>query len=86
MAHSVDLFIDLRIFFNVGVGARHIGFRLVVIIIGYEILHCVFGEEAFHLPIKLRSQRFIRRQDQRWALHGFNHLGHGEGLAGTGHA
>ena len=51
MAHAVYLFIDLGVFFDVGVGARHIGFRLVVVIIGYEVFHRVFWKEAFHFAI-----------------------------------
>ena len=85
MAHAVYLFVDLRIFFDIGIGARHIGFRLIVVIIRNEILHRVFREEAFHFTIKLRGKRLVRCQDQGWALHRLNHLGHGEGLAGTCH-
>ena len=83
VAHAVDFLVHRRIFFDVGVGARDIGFGLVVIVIRDEIFHRVFGEEVFHLAVKLRRQRLVGRQDERRALHGFDHLRHGEGLAGT---
>ena len=33
VAHAVDLFVDLRVFLDIGVGARNIGLRLVVIVV-----------------------------------------------------
>ena len=86
MAHAVDLLVDRGIFLDIGVGARDIGFRLVVIVIGDEILHRVFGEEVLHLGIELRRQRLVRREDQGRALHRLDDLRHGEGLARTGDA
>ena len=86
MAHAIDLFVYRGILFDIGVGARDIGFRLVVIVIGNEILHRVFGEEVFHLGVKLRGQRFVGRQDQRRLLHDLDHLRHGEGFARAGDA
>ena len=86
VAHAVDLLVDLRVFFNVGVGARNIGFRLVVVVVADEVFDRVVGEEALHLSVELRRQRLVRRQDQGRALQLLDHLGHGEGLAGTGHA
>ena len=85
MAHTVDLFVDLRVFFYVGVGARNIGFRLVVVVVADEILDGIVGKEAFHFAVKLRRQRLVRRQDQGRFLHRLDHLGHGEGLARSGH-
>ena len=86
MAHAVDLLVHRGILFDIGVGARDIGFRLVVVVIGNEILHRVLGEEVLHLGVELGGQRFVGRQDQRRALHDLDHLGHGEGLARAGDA
>jgi hypothetical protein len=33
MAHAVDLFVDRAFLLDIGVGARHIGFGLVVVVI-----------------------------------------------------
>ena len=56
VAHAVDLLVDRGILLDVGVGARDIGFRLVVIVIGDEIFHRVVGEEILELAVKLRGQ------------------------------
>ncbi len=86
VAHAVDLFVDRGILFDVGVGARHIGFGLVVVVVGDEIFHRIVGEEALELAIELCGQRLVRRQDQRGALRRLDHLGHGVGLAASGDA
>jgi hypothetical protein len=45
VAHPVDLLVDLRFLFDIGVGARHIGFRLVIIVVAYKILHRIIREK-----------------------------------------
>ena len=47
----IDLIIDCRILRNIGVRLRHISFRLIIIIIGHEILYCILREEFFKLTI-----------------------------------
>ncbi len=86
MAHAVDLLVDRGILLDIGIGARDIGFRLVIVVIADEIFHRVVGKEALELAVKLRRQRLVRCQDQRRALRLFDHLGHGESLAGAGDA
>ncbi|MNK72292.1 hypothetical protein D3C87_917650 [compost metagenome] len=86
MAHPVDLLVDRGFFLDEGVGARHIGFRLVIIVVGDEIFHRIVGEEVLELRIELRGQRLVRRENDSRALRRLNYLGHGEGLAGAGDA
>ena len=86
VAHAVDLFVDRGILLDIGVGARDIGFGLVVVVIADEIFDGVVGKEIPELAIELRRQRLVGRQDQRRALRRLDHLGHGEGLAGAGDA
>jgi hypothetical protein len=74
------------VFFDIGVRARDVGLRLEVVVVADEILDRVVREEALHLAIELRGQRLVGREDQRRPLHGFDHLGHREGLSGTGDA
>ena len=62
-----------------------IGFRLVVIVVADEIFHRVVGEKLFELLIELTCQRLVMDQHQRRLLHLRDHIGHGKGLAGTGH-
>ena len=51
VAHPVDRLVDRAFLLDIGVGARDIGFGLVVIIIGYEEFDGIVGEEAFHLAV-----------------------------------
>src|SRR3984957_15172727 len=86
MAHAVDLLVDRGVLFYVGVGPRHIGLGLVVVVIADKIFHGVVGEEALELAIELRRQRLVRRQNDGRALPRLDRLGHGVGLAGAGDA
>ncbi len=83
VAHAVDLLVDRGILLDIGVGARDIGFRLVVVVIGDEVFDCVVGKEILELAVKLGGQRLVGRKDKRGALRLFDHLGHGEGLPGA---
>ena len=51
MAHPVDAFVYARFLLDVRVGARHIGFGLVIVVIADEIFDGIVGEEALELPI-----------------------------------
>ncbi len=86
VAHAVDLLVDRGFLLDIGVGARDVGLRLVVVVIGDEIFHRVVGEERLELAVELRGQRLVGRQDEGRALRRLDHLGHGEGLAGAGYA
>ena len=86
VAHAVDLLVDLRVFFDVRVGARNIGFGLIVIVVADEVFDRVVGEEALHFAVKLGGQRLVGSEDQRGFLHLLDDLRHGEGLARAGHA
>ncbi len=86
VAHAVDLLVNVGFFFDVGVGARHVRFRLVVVVITDEVLDCVLGEEAPELAIELGCERLVGRKDQGRALHRLDDLGHGESFARAGDA
>ena len=86
MAHAVDLLVDRAFLLDIGVGARDVGFRLVVVVIGNEILHRVVGKERLELAVELRGERLVGREDERGPLRRLDHLGHGEGLARAGDA
>ncbi len=84
MAHAVDLLVDRGFLLDIGVGPRHIGLGLVVVVVGDEILDRVLGEEALHLAIELRRQRLVGSEDERRALGALDDMRHGEGLARAG--
>ncbi|MNH11775.1 hypothetical protein D3C79_712990 [compost metagenome] len=77
--------VDRGVLLDEGIGRRHIGFGLVVVVIGNEIFHGVVREERLELAVQLRRQGLVRRQHQRWALHLGDHVGDAEGLARAGH-
>ena len=81
VAHAVDLLVDRGILLDIGVGARDIGFGLVVVVIRHEIFDRVVGKEIPELAIELRRQRLVGRENQRRALGRLDHLRHGESLA-----
>ncbi len=45
VAQPVDLIVDQRILFDVGVRGRDVGFRLIVIVVGHKIFDRIFGKE-----------------------------------------
>ena len=78
--------LSLAVLLDVGVGARDVGFGLVVVVVADEVLDGVVGEELFELGVELRGQRLVGRQHQRRPLHSLDHLRDGERLAAAGHA
>ena len=84
--HLLDVGVDRGVLLDVGVRGGHIGFRLVVVVVGDEVLHRVVGKELAELPVKLGGQGFVRRQHQRRPIHRGHHVGDSEGLAGAGDA
>ena len=61
----VDLVVGGGVLGDIGVRGRHIGFRLIVIVIGDEILHRVVGKEFLKFSVQLRRQGLIVGKHQR---------------------
>ena len=55
MAQSIDHFVDRGIFFNVGIGSRQVGLRLVVVVVADKILNSIVRKDGFELLVKLGS-------------------------------
>ena len=85
VAHAVDLLVDRRFLLDVGVGARDVGLRLVVVVVGDEILDRIVREERLELAVELGGERLVGGEDERRALGLLDDLGDGVGLAGAGH-
>ena len=83
-AQLIDLVIDIRILLDVGIRRREIRLRLIIIIVGNEILDRIFREELLHLGIKLCRQGLVMRDDQRRLLQSLDDICHRKGLAGAG--
>ncbi len=84
MAHLIDRVVDRGIFRDIGVALRNVGFGLVIIVITDEILDRIVREKLFELLVELPRQRLIMDQHQRRFLDPLDHIGHREGLPGTG--
>jgi hypothetical protein len=85
-AQTVDLVVYGAVLFDVGVRVGDIRLRLIVVVVGHEILHGVFGEKLLELAAQLGGQRLVVGQHQRGLLHPLDDLGHGVGLAGASDA
>jgi hypothetical protein len=85
-AHLLDVFVDARILLDVQVLRRHIGFGLVVIVVGDEILDRILGKELAHFGVELRGERLVRRHDERGTAQARDHVRHRVGLPGPRHA
>ena len=46
MAQPVDFVVDQRVFFNIGVGGGNVRFRLIIVVVGNEILDGVVREKG----------------------------------------
>ena len=82
----VDLFVDVGVLGDVGVGAGDVGLGLVVVVVGDEVLDGVLGEELLELGAELGGERPVGRQHERRPLPALDDVGHREGLAGAGDA
>ena len=57
--------------------------RLVVIVVGYKVFHCVMWEKGLEFASKLGCQGLIVSNDQGRPLYLLDHLGNGKSLAST---
>ena len=85
-AHLLDMLVDRRVLLDEQVALRHVGFRLVVIVVADEVFDRVLREELAKLAVQLRGQRLVGREDDGRPAHAGDHVGHRVGLARTGHA
>jgi len=76
---------DRCVLLDIGVRGRYVGFGLVIVVVGDEILDGIVREESLELAIELGGQRLVRRQHERRTLHLGDDIGDAEGLARTGH-
>ena len=78
--------IDGRVLFYKCIGLRDIGFGLVVILIGNEVLNGILRKESFKLGVQLSGQYFIWGDYKGGPLKLFNYIGYRVGFTGAGYA
>jgi hypothetical protein len=86
VTQPVDLFVDRGVLLDVEIPARDVRLRLVVVVVGDEVLDRVVGEERPELVAELGGERLVVRHDQRRALDALDDAGHRHGLARAGGA
>ena len=85
MAQLIDLIVDRGVLFNISIRRRHIGLRLIVVVIGYKVFHRIIWEKLLHLRIKLCCQRLIVRDHKRWLIQLLDHVRHRKCFTGSSH-
>ena len=83
VAKAVDLVVPRRVLLDVGVAAREVRLRLVVVEVAHEVLDRVLGEELPELRVQLRGQRLVVGEDERRLLVLLDGAGDRERLAGA---
>ena len=83
--HLINLVINRRILRNICVRGRHIGLRLIIIIIRHKILNRIVRKKRLELAVKLCCKRLIVRYDERRLIQLRDNICHREGLAGAGY-
>ena len=84
-AHLLDVIVDRAVLFDEQVARRHVGFRLIVVVVGNEVLDGILRKEFLELRVQLRRQRLVRRQHQRRPPGASDDVGHGVGFTRAGH-
>ena len=85
-AHLLDVFVDRAVFFDEQIAAGYIGFGLVIIVVGDEIFHRVFGEKLAHFGVELGGKGLVVRHDDGGAAALGDDVRHGVSFARTGYA
>ena len=86
VAQTLHLLIDGGVLLNERIGLRHVRLRLVVVVVGDEVLHRVIRQQLTQLIRQLRRQSLVLHEHQSRTLHRLNQPGCGRGLTGTGSA
>ena len=84
--HLLDVFVNRTVFFDEQIAAGHIGFGLVIVVVGDEIFHRVFREKLAHFGVELGGKGFVMRHDDGRATALRDDVRHGVGFARTGYA
>ena len=86
MAQAVDLIVDRGVLFNIGIGRGDVCLGLIIVVIGDKVFHRIVRKKLAQLGAELCGKGFVMGEHQRRPLGLLDDVGHGEGLARTGHA
>ena len=83
VSKHIYLVIYHSVLFDIHILAGDISLRLIVIVIGNEILYRVIGKELSELTAKLSRKSFVVCQNKRGTIQPRNNVCHSKGLART---
>ena len=83
VAEPVDVVVDRGVLLDVEIGLRDVRLRLVVVVVGDEVLDRVLRQELSELVAELRGERLVVGDDERRPLHLLDQPGHRRRLAGA---
>ena len=83
--HLLDVLVNGGVFLDKRVRRGHVGFWLVVVVVGNEILHRIVGKELLELTIELSGQRLVMGHDDGRPLDLLDDISGGEGFTGAGY-
>ena len=86
MPQFIYLVVYRKVLFYIGVRARNIRFRLIVIVIGNEKLHPVVRKKGAEFVAELRRKRFIVRDNERGTVYVRDDVRHRKRFARTRNA
>jgi hypothetical protein len=84
VTETIDVVVAGRVLLDVEIGLRNVRLRLVVVVVGDEVLDGVCGEELAELVAQLRRQRLVVRDHEGRALQLLDQPRHGRGLSRAG--
>ena len=62
MAQTIDLVINLAIFFNIGIATGNICLWLIIVKIADKIVNFIIGEKRLEFTVQLCRQRLVMRE------------------------
>ena len=84
--HLIDFLVDGQVFLDVRISRRHVGFRLIIVVVADVVLHSVVREELLHLAVELSGKRLVVREDEGRAVDVTDDVGDGERLSAARNA
>lgn len=73
-------------FFDIGTRLYYECLWLIVVIVTYKIVNCIFWEKFFELLCKLCGESFVMSEDECWFLEFLDNIRHGKGFSRSSHS
>ena len=84
--HLIDFLVDGQVLLDVRISRRHVGLRLIVVVVADVVLHSIVREELLHLAVELSGKRLVVREDEGRAVDVTDDVSDGERLSAARNA